>query len=302
MTPDGGGDAEAGAELFGKMGGRFEAEDFGNFFYRLAGIEQQVAGFFEPGVEIMLTRADANTGGEMMPEIGVTHTEFAGKCLEIERFLATQGNEAMGTLDDIVDGFGETAFAPAQMAEESEEMECESGQQILVGESIDAGEAVAAFETIVEVRGGAGFQNPLRRFDEAVADGGIEDIAVAFDPMLDPTGFRGRLITVPDAREENHDAAGFHGLDAGEGGAFKHAGAGGNQDDLVMVENAAFAPVQIMVEWMLGPRIRSVRRNVGMADGSGDASPNGIRRLLGQVGKIIFHCRNGFNDCDAICD
>ena len=97
-------------------------------------------------------------------------------------------------------------------------------------------------------------------------NGFIEYRSLTLDPMLGPSGSDIGSITVPHPGKEKKHAARLDRLRLTRVLTFEDAGAFGNQDDLIALENSTVRPFKMVIGWMPGGRILGVRSHSRKAD------------------------------------
>jgi hypothetical protein len=90
-------------------------------------------------------------------------------------------------------------------------------------------------------------------------NGFIKDRSLTLDPMLGPTGSYLRSIAVPHSRKEKKHRARLDRLRFPRVLTFEDAGAFGDKDDLVALENPTVRPFKMVIGGMSGGGILRMR-------------------------------------------
>jgi hypothetical protein len=130
------------------MKGGFKAQDFGDFLDGFGGVQQQILGFLETDIEMVLAGTDADAGSETVPQVRVANPQFGGEGAEVQRLLASEGNERMGALDKLIDNLCSPAFRFTQVPQHGEHVQSEGGKEVLVGQRAVLCQEVAVFEAL----------------------------------------------------------------------------------------------------------------------------------------------------------
>src|SRR5580704_13710009 len=94
---------------------------------------------------------------------------------------------------------------------------------------------------------------------------------------------------MPNPRKKQQDGSGLDGLAARYRFTFKRARAFGNENDLISLQNAALAPIEMMIHRMSRRRIGGVWRDDCIAHRTAHAPPDRVGRLHREINKIVFH-------------
>lgn len=89
-------------ELAGQVVGGIETEDQGDFFHGHGGIEEEILGFLDASLELILLGAQAGSTLERLAEPGIADAQGGGDILHSHPFLILFHDQPLGALDKVI--------------------------------------------------------------------------------------------------------------------------------------------------------------------------------------------------------
>jgi hypothetical protein len=89
-------------ELAGQVVGGIETEDQGDFFHGHGGIEEEILGLLDTGLELILFGAQASSTLERLAEPGIADAQGGGNILHPHPFLVLFHDQPLGALDKVI--------------------------------------------------------------------------------------------------------------------------------------------------------------------------------------------------------